>query len=582
MSGLGDHEMTKGFLHAGARSKRRVRLPGAVARIRVLGPVLLALPAAALALASCEGCRSSPFSDAKSPPVLADATPAVRLYLLTDVAGALEPCGCTKDQLGGLDHFGAWVKASATPAISAFVASAGPLFFMDPALAPDHASQDRAKAETIARVLHEVGFAAFAPGTNDWAEGPEALANLANASGAAVLAGSGLASPARPSPPFATTAVRRVARVGAGLLAVGFVGYGQGQGKDSGASVEDAIRRGVAEAKAQGANVLVALAAVGRGEGKRIADAIPELTAVVVGSSRSAGDGNTSAPPAERVGDVLVVQAADHLQSVAVLNLYVREAVSPGQVVKFADATGLERAQRREELSRRIDELRVRMASWQQDRSVSPSDIAARRRNLAALETERDALDAKPPPLRGSFFRYGVKEIRESLGKDPTIDAEFLAYYKAVDEHNRVAFADRLPPPHGPLDATYVGVEACTGCHPGPRAVWNSTRHAGAYATLASQFKEYNLDCVGCHVTGYERPGGSTVTHVDALRNVQCEVCHGPGSRHVLDPSDKAAITAVPAPSLCIECHQPPHVEGFDPVAKMAEILGPGHGLPAK
>ena len=49
-----------------------------------------------------------------------------------------------------------------------------------------------------------------------------------------------------------------------------------------------------------------------------------------------------------------------------------------------------------------------------------------------------------------------------------------LAYYKAVNDHNRVAFADRVPAAAGPDQATYVGVEACTTCHPAPREVWNS------------------------------------------------------------------------------------------------------------
>jgi hypothetical protein len=87
---------------------------------------------------------------------------------------------------------------------------------------------------------------------------------------------------------------------------------------------------------------------------------------------------------------------------------------------------------------------------------------------------------------------------------------------------------------------------------------------------------------VGCHVTGYEQPGGTTVTHVEKLQNVQCEVCHGPGSRHPLDPADKSRIVAKPATDRCLDCHHAPHVEAFDPVAKMKEILGPGHGMPVK
>jgi hypothetical protein len=112
--------------------------------------------------------------------------------------------------------------------------------------------------------------------------------------------------------------------------------------------------------------------------------------------------------------------------------------------------------------------------------------------------------------------------------------------------------------------------------------VWNKTPHSRAYATLADQFKEFNLECVSCHVTGYEQPAGSTVTHVEKLKDVQCEVCHGPGSKHVASPTDKTLIIGHPEPGRCLDCHHPPHVEQFDPSVKMREILGPGHGMPPK
>jgi hypothetical protein len=471
-----------------------------------------------------------------------------------------------------LDHFGAWVRRERTRAPAALTAAAGPLFFMDEHLEGARADQDRAKAETIARVLHRLEFAAFSPGKNDWADGAATLAKLATVSGATVVLGDGDLSP-----PFAPYVVRDV-----GGVRVGFVGVGQRQAGASTPNAEQAVRAGVEGAKTQGANVLVALASVGRGEAKRIADAVPELTAVVVGAVKSSGEGNSSAPQPEQVGDVLVVQAANHLQTVAVLDLFVREPVTRGRVIHFADATGLELSRKREDLSLRIDELHTKVAAWQRDPSVAPLDVDARKRELSALESQRDALDVKPPPAQGSFFRYATKEMRESLGKDPTIDGEMLAYYKAVDEHNRVAFADRLPAPPRSDQATYIGTDACTTCHAAPRAVWDATSHAHAYATLSSQFKAYNLECVGCHVTGYERPGGSTVTHVDKLRDVQCEVCHGPGSKHAASPSDSALIIGKPQPGTCLECHHPPHVEGFDPAVKMKEILGPGHGLPVK
>ena len=532
--------------------------------------IALALPLVVWALAACEGCRSTQATTPAAPPgSAADAgPPTARLYFVTDLAGALEPCGCTKDQLGGLDHFAAWAKGGRAGGSTALVASAGPLFFMDDKLEGERADQDRLKALTIAQVLHSLGFAAFAPGANDWDDGPEGLKKLAGTAGGATIDGTG------------SSAVREV-----GGLKIGFVGFGQSAAPQEipDRAVEEAVKRGVGEAKERGANVLVALASVGRGEAKRIADAVPELTAIVVGSSKASGDANTSAPQGEQVGDVLIVQAANHLQSVAVLDLYVRQPpLDAARVVKFADGTGLELSRKREDLAQRVDDLHVKIASWERDPIIAPRDVESRREDLRRLEAERDALDQRPPPAQGNFFRYSVVEIRESLGKDPAIDALLGGYYKVVDEHNRIAFAGRLPVPARPDQASYVGIDACSKCHEAARAVWDKTSHSGAYATLSAQFKEFNLECVGCHVTGYERPGGSTVAHVDPLRNVQCEACHGPGSQHVLDPTDKTRILARPQASRCLECHHPPHVESFDTAAKMKEILGPGHGMPVR
>ena len=249
------------------------------------------------------------------------------------------------------------------------------------------------------------------------------------------------------------------------------------------------------------------------------------------------------------------------------------------QGVAYRAVINLNVGQKREEIRRRVDDLRARIAQWDRDPSVKKEDVDARRAEVTALEGELQALDVHATPPAGSFFRYAVQEIRAGLGTDPEIKAAAASYYKQINEHNRAAFADRTPPPTAPDQPSYIGVEACSKCHKEAREVWNDSRHAGAYATLAEQDKQFNLDCVSCHVTGYGEAGGSTVTHVARLENVQCEVCHGPGSKHALAP--KRVKTPIPKPNgdQCLACHHSPHVEGFDPAKKMANILGPGHGL---
>lgn len=527
----------------------------------------------ALSLCACEGCRTPKTSTTVAP--TEGEAPTARLFLVSDLAGALEPCGCVKDQLGGMDHFGALVQNETPKAKGSAVLSAGPLFFMDPELATDRTSQEVAKAETIASSLKATGLVGFAPARNEWAAGEATLSKLQSLSGAPMLAANVTGKAGA-----AASTVKEIGGLKIGVIGVASDEAAKAAGVTTTPSAE-AVRRAALELEKQGVSALVVLAAVGRGEAKRIADANPNLLAIVVGETGSTGDANTKAAPAEQIGDVLIVEAANHLQTVGVLDLFVRGSVGPG-LVKFADGTGLERIKKREELEARITELRARIATWETDKSVDKRDVDARRADVAKLEAERDAQSLAAPPASGSFYRYAMRDVRDKLGADEAVKAQMLAYYKHVNESNKAEFADRKPKPTAKGEAGYAGVDACTECHEAPRAVWDKTAHARAYATLSDQFKEYNLDCVSCHVTGYDRPGGSTVTHVEGLKNVQCEVCHGPGKLHAENP-DKAKIpVAHPQADSCLSCHHPPHVHTFDAKAKMNDILGPGHGRPKR
>ncbi|MDB4945410.1 MAG: Cytochrome c family protein [Labilithrix sp.] len=544
-------------------------------------PRLLALSTLFFALAAfcaCESCRPAPGGGGGTPQAGETAVPDARLYLVSDLAGALEPCGCVKDQLGGMDHFGALVAAEKDRAKAYGTLAAGPTFFMDAELAADRRAQEARKAETIAASLRSVGLLGFAPARNEWANGAPSLARLVTTSGAPLLA----ANVTAPSLAPVKWTTKDIGRVKLGIIGVAAPDQAKADAKLEGVTSSpagEAVKVGVEALKKEGAQAIVVLAAVGRGEAKRIADVNPGLLAILVGSTGSSGDANTEPPPAERIGDVLVAETANHLQTVSVLDLYVREgAADPGsRVVKFADGTGVERLRKREELNKRIDELRARVGTWETDKSVDKKDIDARKADIAKLEGERDAVDKNPPPAKGSYYRYSSREIRDNLGASGDVKAQMLAYYKQVNDSNKLEFADRKPKPPAKGDPSYVGVEMCSSCHEAPRKVWDKTAHAHAYATLSTQFKEFNLDCVSCHVTGYDRPGGSTVTHVEDLKDVQCEVCHGPGSLHAARPDKVKIPVARPGADVCLSCHHPPHVHTFDVKAKMPEILGPGH-----
>jgi hypothetical protein len=249
----------------------------------------------------------------------------------------------------------------------------------------------------------------------------------------------------------------------------------------------------------------------------------------------------------------------------------------------FEDGSGIAQAEERQSLEQRISELERRLSEWKRaGADVSKADIAAREKDLESLKKRLSALRDPEPPA-GSFFRYELELVGEEDGAHPPTLAQLKEYYERVNEHNRVVFKDRKPPPLETGKAGYVGIERCTVCHKEERNFWNRTGHAKAYATLVNQNKQFNLDCVSCHVTGYEQPGGSTVTFVDQLKDVQCETCHGPGSLHVKTPI-KQTIALKPERAMCAShCHHPPHVHAdWDAKLAFTKIIGPGHGAPAK
>jgi mono/diheme cytochrome c family protein len=92
--------------------------------------------------------------------------------------------------------------------------------------------------------------------------------------------------------------------------------------------------------------------------------------------------------------------------------------------------------------------------------------------------------------------------------------------------------------------------------------VWSQSRHGRAYDTLAKINKAFDPECLACHVTGWNLAGGF-VSEVDTpeLKNVQCEVCHGPRLKHMQAP---AAGFGKNAKSACAQCHVKNHSPNFN------------------
>ena len=529
---------------------------------------------ALVGVAACNGCRSPLRTESTAPAAHSYGTPTVRVYALSNLAGALEPCGCTKDQLGGIDHLAAFLARDRSGARGSLLVAVGPTMFLDPKLEEARSTQDRWKAEAISASLGDIGLSAWTPGYNDWAGGAPLLSTLAKSAEGPLVAA---------NLEGAEGAVKSVVRDVAGVK-VGIVGVSvpsSAGARPAGIEVKDAgpaLAAAVADVRKEGAKLVIGLAALPRGEALRLAESAPELSALFVGKPVDAGEANDAPSVPVLVGNVLVVQTSNHLQTVGVVDFFVQ-----GNDYRFQDATGVANAEALLSLNKRIRDYEGRLEAWEKDPSLRSEDLAARRADLKKMREQKAQLSNREPPKSGSFFRYELTEVREKLGRDPKVEARMGAFYKRVNDHNRTAFAGRKPPAVPAGKSGYTGIELCSSCHFEEKQVWDRTGHARAFATLSKQFKEYNLDCVSCHVTGYEKPGGSTVTINDKLRDVQCEECHGPGAAHAKSPEVKGLIDPSPPLAMCVSaCHHPPHVDDFDPAHAKQFILGPGHGMPDK
>lgn len=136
-----------------------------------------------------------------------------------------------------------------------------------------------------------------------------------------------------------------------------------------------------------------------------------------------------------------------------------------------------------------------------------------------------DALEAGHPIL--TLFEDYAREVKR---------ANYLATeYPKILHPMQQAFPE----------AKYVGSEACKSCHRESYQIWKASPHSHAYQTLVDArrpgLRQYDGECVRCHVTGFDYQTGFTSESATAkLKDNGCENCHGPCSLHVQDKANAA------------------------------------------
>jgi hypothetical protein len=156
---------------------------------------------------------------------------------------------------------------------------------------------------------------------------------------------------------------------------------------------------------------------------------------------------------------------------------------------------------------------------------------------------------------------YTKVPIDEKLPADEELVQLYKDYQLMVKEENLIEKVIKVPLPNG---LEYLGSTSCSfgsSCHEYEYNKWSAKRHAKAYQTLVDVGSQYDPECVRCHVVGLDyETGFVSQKSPEDLRNVGCEICHGPGSKHITTILTAQEQTGISEPqSTCIDCHTPEH-----------------------
>jgi hypothetical protein len=496
------------------------------------------------------------------------ATPGERravVFYTAETHGTLEPCGCTSDPLGDFARVTALVRAVAGRNQAALFVDAGGLTYPSEASSEKKQPAAELRAEFLAREIEKLPFGGSAVGASDLARGP---ASVAPKRLAVNLAG-----------PFVEPS--RIATVGA--IKIGVLGVVDPEvAATAGLPAQEAAtaaQQEVARLRASGAEVIVLLAPVERQLARQLARTTG-ADFVVVG--KNVGQGMARA---ENVGTAYVVAPAEELQRVGRLDIVLRgkEARLTGQSLVDAGSAA-QNKERLAELDRHLARLDADIARWQKEAGSDPGFVAAKLSERDELRAERARIgDGKwRAPASGSYFTNSLIPIRRTLPRDPALAASMHKLDRAIGAAN-LGMAEP-PVPAEPGRASYVGDEKCVSCHKPSARFWKRTVHAQAWKTLVDVGKEAHDDCVSCHVTGYGEVGGSSLGYTRGLQDIQCEVCHGPGSIHVEKRGKESPFAGrLKTPeSVCVRCHNEKHSDTFQYEAYLRDVIGPGHGEDAR
>jgi 2',3'-cyclic-nucleotide 2'-phosphodiesterase (5'-nucleotidase family) len=156
-------------------------------------------------------------------------------------------------------------------------------------------------------------------------------------------------------------------------------------------------------------------------------------------------------------------------------------------------------------------------------------------------------------------FQQKMVRLGSKAPMDPEMTQLYDAYNTEVEELFMATLAAKRKQKQ---NRVYATDQTCLTCHAKEHNLWSKTGHSRAYAALEEANKSFDPECLVCHTTGFNQPGGF-ISEIDTpkLKNVQCEMCHGARLEHAQNPQGGFAGEARAS---CGKCHVKKHSPKFN------------------
>jgi len=428
---------------------------------------------------------------------------AISIVFTGEENGYLEPCGCSKGELGGLPRRHTLINQLRANSENCVLLSLGDI-------SREVGRQDEIKMEVTLKALDQMGYFAHNIGEKDINMGLELLSYLSQTSDVNFISSNivFLNSPGLSVRPYVIKEIEideTTVKIGIlGILSPELVDddYQNVEVLDPVVSLKDLLSDLHGKA-----DILVLLSHAKMDDSIKLAKIFPELDLIISGHGV-----DEPALYLKRVNGTSVVPVGEKGKHLGVITF----SLEHGQVGKAEhDKTG-------------------------------KTSIPNSRLEYYGLGTQME----KPA--------VEIILVDERFDNSPEIERLLKIYQQRLKDEELLKGVFKIDPPS---NLTFTGNDDCAICHNKIFRHWAETHHASAYETLVRVEHEYDPECVSCHTIGlHYYTGFETIESTPKMKGVGCESCHGPGSNHKETQSkDYGSVNA----DSCVTCHEDEHSPDF-------------------